>query len=164
MSASVTAYIGLGSNLDGPQKQIKSAVASLARIEGVVQVTCSQLYRSPPMGPQDQPEYVNAVAAVESGLSALELFHETQNIEKQQGRVREGQRWGPRNIDLDLLLFGSQSVSLPGLKIPHYGIAERAFVLVPLAELAGQFEVPGLGTVESLLGQLDCTSIVPYTT
>ncbi len=95
MSASVTAYIGLGSNLDGPQKQIKSAVASLARIEGVVQVACSQLYRSPPMGPQDQPEYVNAVAAVESGLSALELFHETQNIEKQQGRVREGQRWGP---------------------------------------------------------------------
>ena len=156
----MTAYIGLGSNLDDPQHQIERAITNLGRIRGASEVVCSRLYRNPPIGPQDQPEFVNAVAALTCALPAANLLAELQAIERLQGRVRDGQRWGPRIIDLDLLLYGSQMIDRPGLCVPHCAIAERAFVLVPLAEIAPQLELPQFGPIADLLASIDCSDVV----
>ncbi len=144
-------YIGLGSNLQEPIEQIECALAGLEQMDGGWLSNFSSLYRSPPMGPQNQPDYLNAVAEIETTLAPLELLDRLQQIEGQQGRVR-GRRWGERIIDLDLLLYGDEIFDHPRLQIPHPGIAERLFVLLPMEEVAGpDLEIPGLGRVGELL-------------
>ena len=147
----VTAYIGLGSNLEDPRCQLTQAIASLKSLTGCQCLAVSRLYRSKPMGPQDQPDYVNAVMAMETDLPALALLDELQVIEQQQGRVRGDEQWGPRTLDLDLLLYSDQIIDLPRLKIPHPGLHERSFVLYPLYEIAPMLQVPGHGALVELL-------------
>lgn len=147
----VTAYIGLGSNLADPLHQLNSARAAIAALPAVTELGFSSFYHSPPMGPQDQPDYVNAVMAIATDLPALALLQHLQTIEQQQGRVRLGTRWGARTLDLDLLLYGDKTLNFPDLIVPHVGIAERAFVLYPLREIAPALTIPGLGTLADLI-------------
>lgn len=147
----VVAYIGLGSNLENPAEQIKSAHTAIAGLEGVEALAFSSLYHSPPMGPQDQPDYVNAVMAIATSLPAMDLLRSLQRIEQEHGRVRKGERWGARTLDLDLLVYGQQQIEMPELTVPHAGIAERAFVLYPLYEIAPQLHVPGKGPIAELV-------------
>lgn len=147
----VIAYIGLGSNLENPTGQIESAHMAIAGLAGVEELAFSSLYHSPPMGPQDQPDYVNAVMAVTTNLPAMSLLRNLQRIEHEHGRVRKGERWGARTLDLDLLIYGQQQIDLPELIVPHVGIAERAFVLYPLYEIAPELLVPGKGHIVDLL-------------
>ncbi len=144
-------YIGLGSNLAAPVKQIEAARLAIAQLERVNEVAFSSLYGSPPMGPQDQPDYINAVMAIRTVLSALDLLRRLQVIENQQGRIRN-ERWGARTLDLDILLYGEQQIHSAELIVPHVGIAERAFVLYPLQEIAGDhLLIPGKGLLKDLL-------------
>ncbi len=146
------AYIGLGSNLDRPRDQIMRARQSIAELAGVEERGFSSLYRSKPLGPQDQPDFINAVMAIDTTLSAQQLLGALQSIETAQGRIRAGHRWGPRTIDLDLLLYGAACIRTETLIVPHYAIAERPFVLYPLAEVAPQdLYVPGKGLLGALL-------------
>jgi 2-amino-4-hydroxy-6-hydroxymethyldihydropteridine diphosphokinase len=137
----VPAYVGLGSNLDDPAGQLRRALDSLAALPQTSLVAHSSLYLNPPMGPCDQPDYVNAVAGLLTMLAAEELLGALQSIEAAHGRRRDGRRWGPRTLDLDLLLYGSLQVKTDGLTLPHPGLRDRPFVLLPLRELA-----PGLRT------------------
>lgn len=149
----VMAYIGLGSNLATPIEQINTARQAIAQLKRVDEVVFSSLYSSPPMGPQDQPDYVNAVMCVKTELSAMELLKKLQAIENEHGRIR-GERWGARTLDLDLLLYGEQQINIADLIVPHPGITERAFVLYPLQEIAEQdLVVPGKGLLKNLLEQ-----------
>lgn len=127
----ITTYIGLGSNLGDSQQILNDAVSQLEQL-GQVQV--SRFYRTPPMGPQDQPDYLNAVAELQTTLEPLALLDELQRIENESGRVRL-RHWGERTLDLDLLLYGTQNIDHPRLTVPHVGILERDFVLVPLLDL-----------------------------
>jgi 2-amino-4-hydroxy-6-hydroxymethyldihydropteridine diphosphokinase len=138
----IDVYIGLGSNLTLPEKQIQAAYASLARLPDTVLIKCSSLYKSQPMGPQDQPDYVNAVALIETALSPESLLQHTQLIENQQGRIRKASRWGPRTLDLDMLLFGLQRIDNEHLTVPHSGMKQREFVLYPLFEIAPNLILP----------------------
>jgi 2-amino-4-hydroxy-6-hydroxymethyldihydropteridine diphosphokinase len=149
----VKAYIGLGSNLANPELQIKSARTAITQIAQVKELAFSSLYHSPPMGPQDQPDYVNAVMGVATELPPMELLRCLQRIENDQGRVRKDQRWGARTLDLDVLIYDDQVIELPDLIVPHPGLAERAFVLYPLHEIAPQLMVPGKGPVADLLAK-----------
>ena len=135
-------YIGLGSNLALPKKQIQDACASLATLPDTALIKCSSLYKSQPMGPQDQPDYVNAVALIETALSPESLLQQTQLIENQQGRIRKANRWGPRTLDLDMLLFGEQQINNEHLTVPHSGMKQREFVLYPLFEIAPDLILP----------------------
>lgn len=146
----VPAYIGVGSNLDSPTTQVQAALDRLAILPESRLVSSSGRYRSAPMGPQDQPDFVNAVAAIVTLLPAKALLGELQRIESEQGRVRGLQRWGPRRIDLDLLAFGGLIMKEDHLVLPHPGIAERNFVLLPWSEIAPHFKIPGLGRVVTL--------------
>jgi 2-amino-4-hydroxy-6-hydroxymethyldihydropteridine diphosphokinase len=148
----VTAYLGLGSNLFDPVAQLNLAYETITALDGLKALAMSSYYHSPPMGPQDQPDYVNAVLAVTTSLLPLDLLHALQAIENEQGRVR-GERWGARTLDLDVLLYGDQCIDLPELVVPHIGLAHRAFVLYPLYEVAPQLHVPGKGDLKDLLGQ-----------
>ena len=151
----VTAYVGLGSNLEQPRQQLTEALSELAGLSGCRLAAHSSLYLSPPMGPADQPDYVNAVASIVTRLSAESLLDALQAIENRHGRVRAGERWGPRTLDLDLLLFGGSRIQTERLQVPHPRMAERAFVLVPLAEIApGELQIPGLGQLDDLLSML----------
>ncbi len=149
------AYVALGSNLDDPRLQVVRALEALGRIPGSRLVASSSLYRSPPFGPVEQPDFVNAVAGLLTSLEPRALLRELQSIESRLGRERAALRWGPRRIDLDLLLYGAARIDEPGLSVPHPGIAERAFVLEPLAEIAPDVEVPRVGRVRSLLARVD---------
>ena len=144
------AYIGLGANLDQPVEQLRKAVSLLGIVNDARLVFVSPAYSSRPMGPQDQPDYVNAVAGLVTTLEPLELLDALQGIENQMGRVRDGERWGPRVIDLDLLVFAGVVMNGERLVLPHPGIHERSFVLYPLADIAPSLKVPGLASVESL--------------
>ena len=145
------AYIGVGSNLDDPERQVRAALDALRELPDCQFVADSPLYCNPPMGPQDQPDYVNAVAALLTRQSPEELLLSLQKLESNLGRVRsKGDRWGPRVIDLDLLIYGVTECSVPGLDLPHPGIGERNFVLFPLRDIAPLLLVPGQGTVEDL--------------
>lgn len=129
----VRAYIGLGSNLDAPAEQLRSALQALDQIAATRLVATSALYTSDSLLP-GQPRYTNAVAALDTDLAPLALLDALQGIENDQGRVRK-ERWGPRTLDLDVLLFGDQLIDVPRLKVPHYHLHARPFVLYPLAEL-----------------------------
>lgn len=149
----ITAYIGLGSNLENPVNQLVSARSAIINSNGLEEIAFSSFYSSPPMGPQDQPDYVNAVMALATALPVLELLQVLQQIEYNHGRIRAGQRWGARTLDLDILLYANQKINLPSLIVPHIGIAERAFVLYPLQEIAPDLVIPGKGPVAELVVQ-----------
>ena len=148
------AYIGLGSNLQDPGAQIRRACSGLQAIAGTRLVLVSPLYRSKPFGPVRQPDFINGVAGVLTRLDARALLGELLALERALGRPAERQRWGPRIIDLDLLVFGRERRSEPDLTLPHAGIVERNFVLYPLCDLAPDLDVPGLGRVAELKGRL----------
>ena len=149
--SSVTVYIGLGSNLNQPIQQIKRALDSLAELPRTHVVAKSDLYRNAPVGPQDQPDYVNAVAALKTQLSAQALLHALQQIEQQQGRRRDGVKWGARTLDLDIILYGDQIISSKNLVVPHPQMHERSFVLYPLYTIAADITIPGKGKLAKLL-------------
>lgn len=145
-------YIGLGSNLADPQKQLEAALAALARLPQSELLRTSSFYSSDPLGPADQPRYVNAVALLATRLQPLQLLDALQQIEQTQGRIRKAERWGPRTLDLDILLFGQQQIAEPRLQVPHYHMHARPFVLYPLAEIAGEkLPLPDGRTVAALL-------------
>ncbi|MBA1147005.1 2-amino-4-hydroxy-6-hydroxymethyldihydropteridine diphosphokinase [Ectothiorhodospiraceae bacterium WFHF3C12] len=154
MTRAVTAYVGLGSNLDDPERQVRAALAALDRLPGTSLTAASSLYRNPPMGPQDQPDYVNAVARLSTVLEPVALLDGLLGIEQRQGR-RRGRRWGERILDLDLLLWGEREMAHERLTLPHPGLHERAFVLYPLAELSPALRVPGHGPVAVLCTRVD---------
>ena len=145
------AYVGLGSNLADPAEQIRRALAALGECPGCRLVRRSPLYRSRPLGPQDQPDFVNAVAGLLTTLGARELLAALLDLERRLGRPARRPRWGPRLIDLDLLVYGAAQITEPGLVVPHPGLPERRFVLQPLADIAPDLMVPGLGSVQKIL-------------
>ena len=153
------AYVGLGSNLDDPVGHVRQALVDLAALPETACLGHSRLYRSPPMGPSGQPDYVNAVAVLESGLEPRELLAELQAIEARHGRVRVAERWGPRTLDLDLLVYGNWQSTDPTLTVPHPGIAGRAFVVWPLFEIAPDLEIPGLAPVRRLAEALPAAAL-----
>lgn len=155
------ALIGLGSNLGDPVRELELALAELGRLRGTRLLARSRLYRTPPWGLAGQPDFVNAVAEVETSLGPRELLEGLLGIERARGRRREGPRWGPRVLDLDLLAYGSVRLDEPGLRLPHPRLAARAFVLLPLAELGAQRRLPGLATVGEMLAQVDAEGCVP---
>ena len=162
MTDPVQAYVALGSNLDDPLEQVIGALEALSALPGTRVTARSTLYGSRPMGPSDQPDYVNAVARLDTTLSPHELLAQLQQIEDRAGRERSGVRWGPRTLDLDLLLHGDARSDDERLTLPHPGIAERAFVLVPLAEIAPELILPGRDeTVERLAGRVDRSGLWP---
>jgi 2-amino-4-hydroxy-6-hydroxymethyldihydropteridine diphosphokinase len=149
------AYIGLGSNLSDPQAQITSALDKLKQLEHCLVTKVSSLYFSRPMGPQDQPDYMNAVVAIETSLSPLALLDTLQDIENKAGRERKDNRWGARVLDLDILLFDQQTINNERLTVPHYGLKLREFVLLPLAEISTQLVLPDGDSIEELANQIE---------
>lgn len=155
----VPAYVALGSNLAEPVRQVERAFAALAALPGTRLMLRSSAYRSRPMGPVEQPDFVNAVAALLTQLDPVTLLRELQALETRLGREAPIVRWGPRLIDLDLLVHGQTRCQQDALTLPHPGIAERAFVLVPLAEISPSLDVPGVGRVDALLQRLDSSGL-----
>ncbi len=135
-------YLGLGSNLAEPIKQLDEALKALEQIPQTKLGKCSSYYKSQPMGPSDQPDFVNAVALLETEQAPLTLLKYTQHIELAQGRVRKAQQWGPRTLDIDILLYGNQQLDYPELVVPHYGMGSREFVLYPLLEISPDLTLP----------------------
>lgn len=155
----IPAYVALGSNLDDPRAQVERAFGALGELNETRLVVRSSLYRSRPLGPVEQPDFVNAVAGILTRLEPSSLLAELKALEERLGREKPAVRWGPRRIDLDLLVHGSARIDETGLTVPHPGIAERAFVLEPLAEIAPDLDVPGLGKVSSLLARLAASGL-----
>jgi 2-amino-4-hydroxy-6-hydroxymethyldihydropteridine diphosphokinase len=153
--APVIAYVGLGANLGDPRQQLQEALKRLNAADEVEVVRVSTFYRNPPLGPPDQPWYVNAVARLRTRLGAEELLRLLQQVEAAMGRVR-GPRWGPRRLDLDLLLYNGELIFTPNLVVPHPEMHRRAFVLAPLVEIAPQAWHPVLQkSAGELLSELD---------
>lgn len=150
----VTVFVGLGSNLDDPVDQVERALDELAQLPNCHLTARSSLYRTAPMGPQDQPDYINAVAALETSLEPTVLLDALQSIEQLHGRVRKAEQWGPRTLDLDLLLYGEQCLDTPRLQLPHPGMKQRGFVLVPLHEIAPELVLPDGERVDELVKRL----------
>jgi 2-amino-4-hydroxy-6-hydroxymethyldihydropteridine diphosphokinase len=147
-------FIGLGSNQADPVRQLQSACIAIGSLPESRMLARSPLYRSKPLGPADQPDYVNAVVALETHLAPLALLASLQAIELAQGRTRDGQRWGPRTLDLDILLYGDEQIDLPELQVPHYHMHARPFVLYPLADIAAGLTMPNGVALSEML--LDC--------
>jgi len=146
----VQVYIGLGSNLDDPAKQLSSALKDLNLIQHTRVLKDSGLFKSPPMGPQDQPDYLNAVVLMETDLTSEVLLDQLQLIENNHGRVRS-RHWGERTLDLDILLYGDEIIDTERLNVPHIGIAEREFVLYPLEKINPDLQIPGKGELAELI-------------
>ena len=144
------AYVGIGSNLENPERQVRRAIAELATVPRSRTIATSRLYLSKPFGPLSQPDFVNAVVGMLTQCELGEFFGALRDLELSLGRAPATRRWGPRSIDLDLLVFGSLRHDEPQLTVPHPGIVERNFVLYPLADVAPEMEVPGLGRVSQL--------------
>ena len=153
------AYVGLGSNLNMPAQQLETALELLDDIPRTRLVAASSLYRSAPFGGIEQPDFVNAAAALLTQLGPPELLAELKGIEVRQGRESDDQRWGPRVLDLDLLVHAAAVIDEPGITIPHPGIGERNFVLLPLLEIAPDLDIPGLGRVVAIPVNRDEPSI-----
>jgi 2-amino-4-hydroxy-6-hydroxymethyldihydropteridine diphosphokinase len=148
------AYVGLGANLGPREVTLLRAVDLLAETEGVDVVAVSQLRETDPVGVVDQPMFLNGAVALETSLSARDLLALLLAVERELGRVR-AERWGPRTVDLDLLVYGDDVVDEPGLRVPHPRVRERRFALEPLAELDPDLAIPGLGRVSDALAALD---------
>lgn len=147
-------FIGLGSNLGDPQAQLRQAFAELHALPSTRLCARSPLYRSAPLGPADQPDYLNAVAHLETALEPQPLLEQLQAIEDAHDRVRE-QRWGPRTLDLDVLLYADREIATQSLTVPHPHLRERAFVLVPLYDVAPTLHLPGGDALASLVETID---------
>jgi len=155
------ALIGLGSNLGDPVAAVRAAIAALGEVPSTRVLRHSRLFRTEPWGMVAQPAFVNAVAELATGLSARALLDQLLALERRHGRCRDGLRWGPRVIDLDLLSLGDLVLDQPGLTLPHPRLAERAFVLAPLADLGPERVLPGIGRVGDLLARVDAAGCVP---
>lgn len=154
------AFVGLGSNLNQPVQQLLRALAELEGLPDTRFVTRSRLYRNPPMGPQDQPPYINAVAALDTTLRPRQLLVALRAMEDAHGRVRDSRsRWGPRTLDLDILVHGGETIDEPDLVVPHPGVPVRPFVLLPLSEIAPELVIPGFGSVSALLAVCDVSML-----
>lgn len=151
-------FIGIGSNLNNPLQQIKIACEELQHLSRTQFIKSSSLYSSSPLGPQDQPDFLNAVVELNTDLSASELLQQLLVIEHQHERVRE-MRWGPRTLDLDLLLYGNEIITTTELTIPHPGLKTREFVLYPLVEIAPDLVLPTGEKVQDLLAQCQKTAV-----
>lgn len=149
----VAAYVGIGSNLDNPLEHVCRAFDDLAAIEGVSLCARSALYRSAPMGPQDQPDFVNAAALLQTHLPPLDLLQALLGVEQAHGRVRCGAHWGPRTLDLDLLLYADRQIDMAQLTVPHPGLSARAFVLYPLRDITPDLIIPAKGRLRDLCAQ-----------
>lgn len=147
----IRVYIALGSNLAQPVDQVNCALEALAHMPRTKLVVCSSFYRSKPLGPQNQPDFLNAVVALDTQLPAEELLDCTQAIELNQGRVRKAERWGPRTLDLDLLFYGDSTISTDRLVVPHYDMKNREFMLYPLAEIAPELVFPDGEALQTVL-------------
>jgi 2-amino-4-hydroxy-6-hydroxymethyldihydropteridine diphosphokinase len=156
------AYIALGSNQASPLEQVSSALEAIAAIADSHVVAISSFYRTPPLGPPNQPDYLNAAVALETTLSADELLSQTQRIELEQGRVRKEERWGPRTLDLDIMLFGHEVMATSRLTVPHYDMKNRAFMLLPLLEIAPECRFPDGQTVRDALAVLSQEGITAW--
>lgn len=157
-------FVGLGANLNDPVTQIKSALLALQVIPETQLIAFSSLYSSTPLGPQGQPEYVNAVAKISTKLTPETLLDALQAIEQQQGRERKEERWGPRTLDLDIILFGEQIINTERLTIPHYHFHLREFVLYPLYQIAPELHLPDGTALSALLSQVPdkgLTELIP---
>lgn len=151
MSAPAVAFVGLGANLGEPVASVREALRELDALPDTRLLRASRLYRSRAWGVRVQPDFVNAVAMLETALSARDLLDQLLAIERAHGRERDpATRWGPRTLDLDLLLHGDARIDEPGLQLPHPHLHERAFALLPLAEIAPDAMVPGHGRVREL--------------
>ena len=148
------AYVGLGANLGEPRQQLEEALTAIGGLPRTRIAARSSFYRSAPVGYEAQPDFVNAVAALDTGLAPGELLEGLQGIERRHGRERSFPN-APRTLDLDILLYGEERIARPGLTVPHPRMHQRAFVLCPLAEIAPQLEIPGKGKVSDLLAS--CT-------
>lgn len=145
-------FVALGANLEDPKAQLDNALMALSSLAENQSLKVSPYYHSTPMGEVAQPDYINAVASFETKLTPLTLLDALQHIENTQGRVRK-ERWGPRTLDLDLLLYGDAIIDEPRLKVPHYGMKERSFVLVPLAAIAPDLVLPCKTPLQSLISE-----------
>lgn len=154
------AWLGLGSNLQQPVVQLHEALTRLGEAEGLEILKTSSFYRTPPWGDEQQDDFINAVVQIDTDLAPVPLLRVLQSIETAMGRQRSGRRWGPRLIDIDLLLYGDQQYQSDELEIPHPRMHERAFVLLPLSELDATLEIPGRGAIGKWLQQLDCNGII----
>ena len=155
-------YIGIGSNLGDPAKKAQLAIKALQQLPQSQWVAVSALYCSKPMGPSDQPDYINAVAAIETTLTPLALLDQLQRIEQEKGRVRKAERWGPRTLDLDLILFGDQTIVNERLTVPHYGMKQRECVLYPLFEIAPQLTLPDGQSLANLVNNCPLNDLQVY--
>ena len=162
MITPVIAFVGLGGNLGDPEATLGAALQALDGVHDTRLVRASRLYRTPAWGVEQQPDFVNAVAMLETRLGAPALLESLFVIERQHGRVREAeQRWGPRTLDLDLLLYGDAVIDEPGLHVPHPHLHERAFALLPLLEIAADIEIPGRGLARDAVSLLEKSNIQP---
>ncbi|MGR4070277.1 2-amino-4-hydroxy-6-hydroxymethyldihydropteridine diphosphokinase [Billgrantia sp. C5P2] len=153
MTPLVHVYVGLGSNLDDPADQVRRALDELDSLPLTRCLAASRLYASRPVGPQDQPDFINAVAHLGTRLSPLALLDQLQALEQRHRRIRQ-RHWGPRTLDLDLLLYGNETLTLPRLQVPHPEMTARAFVLLPLAELSPRLPLPDGRRIAELAGAL----------
>lgn len=149
------AYVGLGANLGDRERTLRLAVDRLDAVEGVDVVGISELRETDPVGVVDQPRFLNGAVALETTLAPRALLDALLEVERGLGRVRDGEHWGPRTVDLDLLLYGDLAIEEPGLTVPHPRLHERRFALEPLAELDPGLEIPGRGRLSALLAELD---------
>jgi 2-amino-4-hydroxy-6-hydroxymethyldihydropteridine diphosphokinase len=149
------AYIGLGANLGSLEETLRRALELVGAEDAVEVVGVSRFRETDPVGSVEQPPFLNGAAAVETNLRPRELLDALLRIERELGRVRDGTRWGPRTVDLDLLLYAGEQVDEPGLRVPHPRLHERRFALEPLAELDPELEIPGRGRVSDILAHLD---------
>ena len=152
-------YIAIGSNQSNPTKQLTLAISAMGKIENTCLLAQSSFYYSAPMGPQDQPDYANAVVKIKTNLPPIKLLDKLQKIERSQGRIRKKERWGPRTLDLDILLCDDLIINHPRLTVPHYGIKVRAFVLYPLFEIDENIILPDGSLLSQLLTQCDINSL-----
>ena len=160
MTTSVIAFVGLGGNLGDPAATLGAALQALDEVQGTRLLRASRLYRTPAWGVEQQPDFINAVAMLETSLGAQALLESLFVIERRHGRVREAdQRWGPRTLDLDLLLYGDAMIDEPGLRVPHPYLHERAFALLPLLEIAADVEIPGRGLARNAVSLLEKSNI-----
>ena len=148
------AYVGLGANLGDRERTLRIAVERLDDVDGIRVHAVSSLTETEPVGVVEQPHFLNGVVALDTELPPRALLEAMLEVERELGRVRDGERWGPRTVDLDLLVYGDLVIDEPGLRVPHPRLQERRFALEPLAQLAPDLVIPGLGSVSALLDHL----------